>query len=278
VTIQPTTAAVESGLRLSPCSSVPFCSWRQRRTLRCYTVPLPEPCPIQAARTLSYNRNSSDSKITYIPTDRTTFFGRYSVDPFTVADPQELGAAGGGTFDGGQAGAAAGRIQNIGLGASHVITQHLVIDTDFGYTRQRAGAQSSIDIADGDFGLSTLGIPGTNGVGPNYVGQPIFALSGGTAFSSLGNTNTGNPFLFRDNQYTGDVNLSWTIGAHTTKYGAEYYHFALNHFQPSAGAGVNNPRGGFVFQGGMTTNTTATLNSAASTAIPKVPALMSAGV
>ena len=33
-----------------------------------------------------------------------------------------LGAAGGGTFDGGQPGAASGRIQNVGLGASHVIT------------------------------------------------------------------------------------------------------------------------------------------------------------
>jgi hypothetical protein len=206
--------------------------------------------------TLSYNRNSTDTKITYIPTDRTTIFGRYSADPFAVDDPQELGAAGGGTFDGGQAGAAAGLIQNIGLGASHIITSNLVIDTDFGFTRQRTGAQSAIDIADGDFGLTALGIPGTNGIGPNYVGQPIFAMSGGTSFSSLGNTNTGNPFLFRDNQYTGDVNVSWTKHSHAMKYGAEYYHFALNHFQPSAGSGVNNPRGGFVFQGGMTANST----------------------
>jgi hypothetical protein len=211
--------------------------------------------------TLSYNRNTSDTKITYIPTENTSIFGRYSVDPFSVTDPQELGAAGGGTFDGGQAGAASGLIQNVGLGASHVLTPHLVIDSDFGYTRQRAGAQSTIDIAAGDFGLNVLGIPGTNGAGSSYVGQPIFAFqTGGSSsssnFSSLGNSNTGNPFLFRDNQYTGDVNVSWTLGKHATKYGAEYYHFALNHFQPSAGAGVNNPRGGFIFQGGMTTNST----------------------
>ena len=68
--------------------------------------------------TLSYNRNTSDSKVTYNPTDRTSIFGRYSLEPFTVADPQELGAAGGGTFDGGQPGAAAGRIQNVGLGVN----------------------------------------------------------------------------------------------------------------------------------------------------------------
>ena len=43
----------------------------------------------------------SDTKITYNPSDRTSVFGRYSVEPFSVTDPQELGAAGGGTFDGG---------------------------------------------------------------------------------------------------------------------------------------------------------------------------------
>jgi len=51
--------------------------------------------------TLSYNRNTSDSKITYNPSDRTSIFGRYSVEPFAVTDPQELGAPRR-TFDGGQ--------------------------------------------------------------------------------------------------------------------------------------------------------------------------------
>jgi len=207
------------------------------------------------AGTLAYNRNTSDSKVTYVPSDRTTIFGRYSVEPFTVSDPQELGPAGGGTFDGGQPGAAAGRIQNVGLGASHVLTPNLVVDVDGGYTRQVTGAQSSIDIADGDFGLTTLGIPGTNGIGPNYVGQPAFAFcgTGSTCMNTLGNANGANPFLFRDNQFTADVNVSWTKGKHATKYGGTYYHFDLNHFQPTSGSDINIPRGGFRFQGGMTT-------------------------
>ena len=200
--------------------------------------------------TLAYNRNTSDSKVTYLPSDRTSIFGRYSVEPFTVADPQELGMAGGGTFDGGQPGAALGRIQNVGLGWSHVLTANLVIDADAGYTRQVSGAQSALDIADGDFGLNVLGIPGTNGVGPNYFGQPEFVFTG---FSSIGNSNGANPFLFRDNQFTGDVNLSWTKGKHAMKYGATVYHFDLNHFQPTSGGGVSSPRGGFMFQGSLTT-------------------------
>ena len=205
--------------------------------------------------TLAYNRNTNDTKVTYIPTENTSIFGRYSIEPFTVVDPQELGAAGGGTFDGGQPGAAAGRVQNVGLGMSHVITNRLLVDADAGYTRQVTGAQSTIDIAAGDYGINVLGIPGTNGPGPNYVGQPSFTPSGGTAFSGLGNTNGANPFLFRDNQFTADINVSWTIRKHATKYGFTYYHFDLNHFQPNV-----NPRGAFTFQGGMTSNSS-TLNA-----------------
>jgi hypothetical protein len=208
------------------------------------------------AGTLSYNSNISDSKVTYNPSDRTSIFGRYSINPFSVTDPQELGQAGGGTFDGGQPGAASGRIQNVGLGMSHVITPHMVIDADFGYTRQVAGAQSLVDIAAGDFGLVTMGIPGTNGPGINYVGQPslMFGPQGANNFSSLGNSNGANPFLFRDNQFTADVNLSWTKGRHATKYGFTWYHFDLNHFQPTSGSDINAPRGGFRFKGGLTIN------------------------
>jgi len=205
--------------------------------------------------TLAYNRNTSDSKITFIPSEKTQIFGKYSIEPFSLDDPQELGKAGGGTFDGGQPGASAGRIQNVGLGMSHTITSTLVADADFGYTRQLTGAQSTVDVGLGDYGTQVLGIPGTNGVGQNYVGQPAFDFlnSGGTAtFTGLGNTNGSNPFLFRDNQFTGDVNLSWVKRKHSMKYGFTYYHFDLNHFQPTSGANINVPRGGFEFGGGMT--------------------------
>ncbi len=117
-----------------------------------------------------------------------------------------------------------------------------------------------VDLAAGYYGLDVLKIPGTNGVGTNYIGQPTFAFGtvanngSSTSFSSLGNSNGANPFLFRDNQFTGDVNLSWNKGRHAMKYGFTYYHFDLNHFQPTSG-GVSSPRGGFQFQGGMTTNT-----------------------
>ncbi len=113
--------------------------------------------------TFAYNRNTNDAKITYIPTESTQVMGKYSIEPFSILDPQPLGAAGGAALDGGQSGAASGRIQNVGLGMSHVFSPTLVMDADFGYTRQVTGAQSLLDLKDGDYGLDVLKIPGTNG-------------------------------------------------------------------------------------------------------------------
>ena len=64
------------------------------------------------------------------------------------------------------------------------------MDADFGYTRQVTGAQSLLDIKLGDYGTDVLKIPGTNGPGPNYVGQPIFEIQGGSTFYTLGNAKT----------------------------------------------------------------------------------------
>ena len=99
--------------------------------------------------TIAYTRITNDAKITYNPTDKTNIFGRYSIEPYSLTDPQIFGnaagtgGAGGAAVDGGQPGQASGRIQNVGLGVSHVITSSMVVDWDFGYTRQVTGAQSS---------------------------------------------------------------------------------------------------------------------------------------
>ena len=91
-----------------------------------------------------------------------------------------------------------------------------------------------------------LGIPGTNGPDPLQGGYPRFAING---FSSIGNPNVSNPFLFRDNQYVAAGNLSWIRGAHDLRFGGEYTYYTINHFQPQS---ANGPRGGFTFSGGLT--------------------------
>jgi hypothetical protein len=221
----------------------------------------------QATSTVAYSRNASDTKINFIPSENTQIYGKYGITPYTDVDPQVLGntpckgtppfttaCAGGPAADGGQVGNIGGRGQNAGLGFSHVFNQNLVLDADGGWTRLLTYAQSTLDLALGDYGLNTLKIPGTNGAGPNYDGIPgfYFGPSNALTFTGLGNNQGANPFEFRDNQFTGDVNLSYLHGHHAFKIGYTYYHFDLNHFQPTSGGQPNTPRGGFTFAGGMT--------------------------
>ncbi len=93
----------------------------------------------------------------------------------------------------------------------------MLLDGNAGYTRQHIGANG--DPQDGDYGTDVLHIPGTNGVGPNYEGIPGFQVAG---IANIGNTNTGSPFEFRDNQYTGVINLTKIKGAHNLRFGFEY--------------------------------------------------------
>jgi len=189
-------------------------------------------------------RDNVDLKINYSPTDRSSLFGRYSAMPSFIFDPQALGPAGGNTFDGGQPGNAPGLTQSAAIGGTYSFAPNLIIDGNIGYTRQRLAAENT-DIAK-NYGRDVLGIPGTNGTSTLEGGYPAFNIDG---FSSLGNANIYNPFLWRDNQYLAALNLSWVKGSHSFRFGGEYIHFGLNHFQTQIAYGA---RGGFDFTGGLT--------------------------
>ena len=139
-------------------------------------------------------------------------------------------------------------MQSVGLGGNYSLTPNLLLDGNLGYTRIRLQAEN-VDIAK-NYGTDVLGIPGTNGSYKLDGGYPNFSFSN-TYFSPFGNSNVSNPFLFRDNEYVGAVNLTWIKGSHSIRFGGEYQHFAINHFQPQTSFG---PRGGFNFSGGVTSD------------------------
>lgn len=197
-----------------------------------------------ASGTYEFNRDNYDFKVNYNPNEKSTMFVRYSISPSQIFDPPSLGAAGGDALAGGQPGNAPGRVQSTAIGGTYTISPRLLLDGNIGFTRQRLGAQN-VDI-DKNYGLDDLGIPGTNGPDRLQGGYPRFTISG---FSSIGNPNVSNPFLFRDNQYVAAGNLSWMRGAHSFRFGGEYTYYTINHFQPQAAFG---PRGGFNFSGGLT--------------------------
>jgi hypothetical protein len=194
------------------------------------------------------DRDTIDSKINYVPNNRTTVFGRYSFSQAMLFDPPTLGDAMGGATGGGQVGQAPSRIQNVGLGGTYSISPIMLIDANIGYTRQRLGAEHTPDLDLGNFGIDVLKIPGTNGDTYLAQGTPAFIVSN---WNSMGNSDTGNPFLFRDNQWVGNTNLSWTKGRHDLRFGVEHTRSGMNHYQPQGGA-FGTPRGSFQFLGSVT--------------------------
>ena len=214
--------------------------------------------------TALFNRDNMDAKINYVPTSHTTVFGRYSFSKTLIYDPPLLGPAIGDATNGGQLGNAPGLVQSIGIGAAHTFTSDLLIDWNFGFTRQRLGSTFDLSSAKG---LTDLGIPGSNNAGapgdPSlYYGLPGFVFPTGSASPSttslvnpagaaLGNAQPANPFLFRDQQYVSGANLSWNKGKHAFRGGIEWNHSQINHFQPQGGT-FQEPRGAFEFNGFVT--------------------------
>ncbi|GAC1703273.1 MAG: hypothetical protein NVS9B4_10920 [Candidatus Acidiferrum sp.] len=199
--------------------------------------------------TALFNRDSSDIKISYAPSLKSTVFGRYSFSKSLVFDPPLLGAAVGNATGGGQLGDAPGLIQSVGVGGTYAFTSSMLLDWNFGFTHQRLG--STFDLTSPK-GLDLLKIPGTNNTGVPaggdqslYNGLPGFNLTGG---ASLGNAQPANPFLFRDNLVVTGANLSWVKGKHALRGGIEWNHGGINHFQPQGGT-FQQPRGAFNFTG-----------------------------
>jgi hypothetical protein len=193
-----------------------------------------------------FNRTNADLKINY-DGGKFTLFGRYSRSPTLIIDPPIFGEVSGPALNGGQLGTAPGLINVFGIGGTYSFTSNVVLDANIGFTRQRLGAEG-FDIVS-NFGLDVLRIPGTNGPDHLQGGVPAFQINGG--WTNIGNDNTGNPFLFRDNQYVAAANLSWLKGTHSFRFGGDFLNPQLNHFQPQGGA-FQTVRGSFGFSGTAT--------------------------
>ena len=216
----------------------------------------------------TYSVDRYDWKVNYNATEKVMLWGRYSISPMDIVAPLVLGPAGGDAFNGGNPGHAGGRVQIPAAGFTYSLSPTTLIDGNVGYTRQNIGANG--DPQDGAFGTDVLHIPGTNGPGFNYLGIPGFQVTG---IANIGNTSTGSPFQFRDNQYTTNLNITKIKGSHSIRAGFEYDHFALNHFQPQGGT-FGTARGTFGFDGTLTSlNGGAAPNTVApGSTLPSAPA------
>lgn len=204
-----------------------------------------------------FHRDNYDAKVNWVPNQKGTLFGRFSFSNGDIFDPPALGPAGGNATLGGQNGNAFTKIYIIGFGGTYAFRPTLLFDGNAGYTRQHLDAMDVDIAADKAFGLDTLHIPGTNDPSNQlYWGIPAFQFGpSGNLFANLGNANTGNPFVFRDNQYVTNGNLSWIHGNHQVRFGGEWDHVQMNHFQPQGGT-FQTARGSFRSTGALTEQVT----------------------
>jgi hypothetical protein len=194
-----------------------------------------------------YNRDNADGKLDYQIDQKDRIFYRYSISKGAVNDPFQLGAADGGTWDGGQPGTGHIMVTNMGAGGSHTFSPTMVIDGNAGYDRQHLfDAAPDVNTIFGTNGVPY--IAGTN-TGTNQGGIPYFNVTNG--WIAMGNSNTGNPFEFRDNSYVANANFTKIHSSHSMRFGWDYTHMDLNHFQPQGGSFLC-ARGSFQFTGGLT--------------------------
>jgi|HubBroStandDraft_1064217.scaffolds.fasta_scaffold06746_3 hypothetical protein len=221
-----------------------------------------------------FHRDNYDGKVSWVPSQKSTMFGRFTISNGSIFDPPALGKAEGNATNGGQLGYANTKVYLIGVGGTHTFTPNLLLDATVGFTRQHLAAEST-DLSMGAYGLTTLGIPGTNNSADAnnklYFGLPAFTFN---TFSSIGNPNTANPFEFRDNQYLENENLTWIKGHHQFRFGGEWDHVQLNHFQPQGSTSIaQTPRGTLGATGVVTEQVTCpnatTLSGCAATDAPK---------
>ena len=195
--------------------------------------------------TQALSRNNVDVKINWNRTSTHSIWGKYGLMDAEVSCVFALGEAGGGNLcDGPGGGVGTTLVQLANIGHTWVLSPGFLIDGTIGYSRMGQDVVGP-DYGE-DFGLKVLGIPGTNGPDIRYSGKPIFQLAG---YETFGNPNQWQPSFRKDAVYTHTTNVSWTRGAHATRFGFDVIRYHQNDWQPNVTGG---PRGMFTFDGGST--------------------------
>src|SRR5688572_2617000 len=143
------------------------------------------------------------------------------------------------------------RVYQATAGQTWTLSSTMLMDMTFGFGRQDQEVLGP-DFQSGNYGLDTLGIPGTNdqGIGDQrYAGYPRFQMSpAGSGFNDVGNRDGWNPIYRDERTYSLTANVTKLRGSHDFRTGYTLNFLYLDHWQPETG----NPRGHFNFLGNTT--------------------------
>ena len=130
-----------------------------------------------------FDRNNYDFKVNYNLSASSQIWGKYSRMGATVDSPQAyLG------YDGSLVGDTT--VQMYTFGDTWTISPTMVFDATLGISKMNHNSQES-DLALGNFGLETLGIPGMNG-GKTSAATRAMAASPSSSWAAAGATSTSS--------------------------------------------------------------------------------------
>jgi len=199
-----------------------------------------------------FDRNNYDFKVNYNATTQGQIWGKYSHMGASVDSPQ--------AYLGYQPNVLTGdtTVNQYTVGTTWTFSPTMVFDATYGISKMTHESTAG-DFGLGNFGLDTLGIPGTNGGAnfsndPRYAGMPAFL----TGFSTVGNDDGWAPVQRDERTYALTANLTKLHNNHEFRFGYSLNRLRMNHWQPELGYG---PRGHWQFasnatalNGGQTAN------------------------
>ncbi len=143
----------------------------------------------------------------------------------------------------------AGRNQNVATAWIHIFNPSFINEARYGYNRSVDNTLNTR--ANTNFDVEALGLTGFRVVNdgnrkftPRETGVPTITVN---SFSTLAEQDGGNGFDF-NNLHQFNDNITWSHGAHNSKFGFDFRWVAL--FRGAA----NVPRGGLTFSGDLANN------------------------
>ncbi|MGH9673184.1 MAG: carboxypeptidase regulatory-like domain-containing protein, partial [Bryobacteraceae bacterium] len=197
-----------------------------------------------------FDRDTLDSKVNFLLSEKWTSFVRFSVLDYRMDNPTVFGDFGGRYLHATNSnpGHGFGNTLSGTLSSTYVATPSLVFDAYFGYTLMDTNVEQPN--LDQNIGRDFLGIPGTNGTRRFEGGWPRLQIDG---FQQLGIDNNFMPYFRRDPQKQIVANGNYARGKHELRFGTDLYWQHLNHEQPEFSGSQGPASGGFFFRNATTT-------------------------
>ncbi|MCU1261816.1 MAG: Outer rane receptor for ferrienterochelin and colicin [Bryobacterales bacterium] len=201
-------------------------------------------------------RDQWDGKISWNPTSKLSTFARLGVSNGSWYNPQIFGLLGGTQVSptNGAIGTGGAHVFNGTVSASYVFSPTVFVDAYFGYDRGDMVANQPNQ--DNNLGWTLLAIPGLNTAALpanrrlEQGGMPQLAIDG---FTTVGRSNTYQPFADRDAEKNYNASINWIKGSHSIRAGFDSDFQDSNEMQyEMTGSSYNTSAGGFHFAQGTT--------------------------